>query len=358
MELKGKYDVLIVGSGPAGAGAAKALNGTGLDTVIVEQKKLPRYKMCSGIVFPSSRKVIAEDFGIIPQEILCAPAMIKGNRVAESLDGTFMDIPFSDFDVGDELEEEGFNTWRSKLDFWLCCHADAGLVGNCRFHRFEARDRGYVVELEHCGRKVSVQTNHLVAADGALSRVRQTAFPLFDKTVGRIPNYEEIYTGKIDLEPGWLYIFLDRSLTGYFATVFQKDDLIVLVTGVQQKESVKAYFSAFRSFLEEKHGLVIKEKRSSHGIVLTDISAQKNYCLGTGNLLLTGEAGGFLRGGEGITSSLLSGKAAGQAILESGKSGRPAIDRFRELAADEIGICEQLHEEITAIAGFNFFTRE
>ena len=65
MDLKAKYDVVIVGSGPAGAGAAKALNGTGLETLIVERDKLPRYKMCSGIVFPSSRKFIVDNFGDI-----------------------------------------------------------------------------------------------------------------------------------------------------------------------------------------------------------------------------------------------------------------------------------------------------
>ena len=39
MELNDSYDVVIVGSGPAGAGTAKALTGSGLDTLIVERDK-------------------------------------------------------------------------------------------------------------------------------------------------------------------------------------------------------------------------------------------------------------------------------------------------------------------------------
>ena len=66
MIQKERYDVVIVGSGPAGAGAAKALSGSSLRTLIVERDKLPRYKMCSGIVFPSSRKFITDNFGEIP----------------------------------------------------------------------------------------------------------------------------------------------------------------------------------------------------------------------------------------------------------------------------------------------------
>ena len=45
--MREKYDVIIVGSGPSGASAARALRGSGLRTAILERKKLPRHKMCS-----------------------------------------------------------------------------------------------------------------------------------------------------------------------------------------------------------------------------------------------------------------------------------------------------------------------
>jgi flavin-dependent dehydrogenase len=256
------------------------------------------------------------------------------------------------------LEEEGFNTWRSDLDFWLCSQTDADLVDNCRFDNLGTEGQQYVVKLQHLGQEVTVRTKHLIGGDGTLSRVRRTAFPGFEKNVGLVPNYEEIYTGEIDLEPGWLYLFVDRSITGYFATVFHKDDQIVVVNGVQQRESVKEYFEAFRNHLQEKHGLIAKEKTSSHGIVLTDMSAQKNLCLGSGHLLLAGEAGGFLRGGEGITSSLISGKAAGDAVLESAKSGRPAVEHFRDLVSEEIETCNRVHATLSEALGFNLFTRQ
>ncbi|MBL7204802.1 MAG: FAD-dependent monooxygenase, partial [Desulfobacteraceae bacterium] len=67
--LKEKYDVVIVGSGPAGASTAMALSGQGFQTLILEKKKLPRHKMCSGILFPSALKFISGNFGDIPQDI-------------------------------------------------------------------------------------------------------------------------------------------------------------------------------------------------------------------------------------------------------------------------------------------------
>jgi hypothetical protein len=54
---------------------------------------------------------------------------------------------------------------------------------------------------------------------------------------------------------------------------------------------------------------------------------------------------------------LTSGKAAGEGILESIESGKPAIEHFRELASEELRTCEMVHEKLEAALGFNVFKR-
>jgi flavin-dependent dehydrogenase len=176
MNLQDRYDVVIVGAGPGGAGAAKALCGAGLRTLVAERYELPRDKMCSGILFPSARKFVAEHFGEIPDKVMCSPPLVLGNRVYPSMDGSSFEAPFAVFDAVEGCEKEGLNTSRKELDHWLCSESDADLVGDCSFEDCEAEGQEIRVELRHAGRRVSVGTRFLIGADGTRSGVRRRAF--------------------------------------------------------------------------------------------------------------------------------------------------------------------------------------
>lgn len=356
--LKSSYDVVIVGSGPAGAAAAKALSGHNLNTLIMDAAKLPRYKMCSGILFPSARKFVADHFGEIPERIYCQPVAVKGNRVRVSNDKPYEYGPFSLFDEGEGLPEHGRNAIRAELDYWLSCQSDAQIVDQCRFKSALTSDSGQItVVAELNGEKLEIETRFLIGADGPMSTVRKSVAPDFDDTIRQIPNYEEWYQGHIDLEPGYLYIDCDRSITGYFATVFHKDDNIILVTGARKGESVKSYFAKYVQFLKEKHGLTIDKTVKSAGCILHDMSATDNYLLGKDNVLLAGEAGGFNRCAEGITAALVTGWAAGESVLKSIGANVQAYNLYRIAAAAEMENCNRASAKIASLVGVNPFTR-
>ena len=68
-------DVVIVGGSLSAAAAAKRLVDAGLETVVLERKKLPRHKICSGILAPRGHRLLLENFGPLPPEILHEPQM-------------------------------------------------------------------------------------------------------------------------------------------------------------------------------------------------------------------------------------------------------------------------------------------
>ncbi len=356
--LENRYDVVIVGSGPAGAAAAQAIRGLSLNSVIIEKGRLPRYKMCSGILFPSACKLIADDFGPVPKDVLSEPACVHGNQVYVTLEGPAVTAPFSVFDVGPGLSEDGLNAKRSELDHWLCRQSEVPIVDDCLFRGLRQDGDDLVVELRRSGEDMEIRTRYLVGADGTRSAVRGALSSGFEQTLRLIPNYEEWYAGDIDLEPEWLYLFFDRMITGYFATVFHKDGNIIVVTGTRQGEPVKERFRRFASFLEERHGLAVEKRTARSGCSVHDMAATGNYFLGDGNVLLAGEAGGFNRCGEGITSALLTGRAAGESVLRAAESGGSAFASYPEAVAEEIEACTKVNRLIEAAVGLNPFTRD
>ena len=60
-----KYDIIIVGAGPAGAAAAYYLAKQGLQVVLIDKATFPREKTCGDGLTPRAIKVLAE-MGLLP----------------------------------------------------------------------------------------------------------------------------------------------------------------------------------------------------------------------------------------------------------------------------------------------------
>ena len=102
------YDVIVVGGGPGGAVAAQRCAQMGFRTLLIERRRLPRDKVCSGMVMgPWANEIIQQEFGEIPMEVLASPGHLAGHLIH---------VP----GVGPQMIE--YKTplaWRKDLDFWM-----------------------------------------------------------------------------------------------------------------------------------------------------------------------------------------------------------------------------------------------
>jgi flavin-dependent dehydrogenase len=90
------YDVIVVGAGPAGCTAAKALAEKGCKVLLVEKFKMPRYKSCSGVLIKKSMELVKKYFGeAVPETAMCTrqitgawySRMTRGRNTASSRRG-------------------------------------------------------------------------------------------------------------------------------------------------------------------------------------------------------------------------------------------------------------------------------
>lgn len=166
---KNNYDVIIVGSGPGGCIAAKKCAQNGLKTLLLEKHKLPRDKVCTGMIMgPWAKDMIAQEFGDIPLQILSDPFYLKG--VMLHVAGTASKTIINTMPIG----------WRKDIDFWMCqtaMEAGAEVKDGARVISVASNAAGYDVLVQRDGGKETYRARFVIGADGANSVVRKFTFP-------------------------------------------------------------------------------------------------------------------------------------------------------------------------------------
>lgn len=322
------YDVVVVGGGPAGAAAAKAAVAGGLETVLIESKRIPRPKPCSGYLFAEALGFLREHYGQLPDEVRANPHRISGIRVRLP-GGTLLDVPI-----------EGANIWRDRFDAWLCAESGAEILDGTRLVDFaEWRDS---VELVCRGDKgeIKLKARALVAAVGRFSMVPLRLDPGFLDGVPIIDTSQQYFRSETSLEPGYLHVFVSPEF-GAYPAAYVKDDLVVIDSSVRPPKSLPRARAAFQAMLAREHGFKPVEPEMKLGCKVAFPAALNRFCLGTARVLVVGEAAGFVNSmGEGISSALATGHLAGRAAAECGRSApgdlyRESVKPERERTAKE-----------------------
>ena len=182
------FDVVVVGGGPGGSMAAKRCAESGFTTLLIERKKLPRDKVCTGLVMGDwAGRTIEEEFGKIPETVLTDPPSVAGHRL---------------YVAGAEPQTLEWPTplaWRRDLDFWMLQKAkEAGVVvreatpvvhitpgSRCvsRHMPFGRGDREYSGEVCHWSRRSNFRCAQ-IDVSGIQSPLRSACQGLLRRSIG------------------------------------------------------------------------------------------------------------------------------------------------------------------------------
>ncbi len=150
-----KYDVIIVGGGPAGGTAAYFLGRAGRRVLVLEKELLPRYKACGGGISVH----ILEQFPISFETVIES----KVKAISYALGAKTITVPVLDQSVRMVMRDE--------FDAYLLKHAAAEIRQGGAVRAVEERADGVIVETAEGER---IEGGYVIAADGANSIVARS----------------------------------------------------------------------------------------------------------------------------------------------------------------------------------------
>jgi geranylgeranyl reductase len=299
-----RYDVVVVGGGPAGAAAATDLARLGRKVALLD--KAGRIKPCGGAIPPR----LIRDFAI-PARLLKArvskATMVspKGERVDMPIDGGYVGMV-------DRAEFDEFLRVRA---------AEAGAERVCGSYQRMTREADGTVVVRYRpkgeGDESELRANFVIGADGALTEVGRQEIAGADRTPF-VFAYHEIVEAPLE-RPDRCEIYYRGTLSpDFYAWVFPHGATMSVGVGSARKGfSLKGSVAGLRA----ETGLAPTRTVRKEGAPIP-LKPLKRWDNGR-DVVLAGDAAGVVApsSGEGIYYAMLGGRLAAEAVDEALRSG-------------------------------------
>ncbi|SPF36503.1 FAD binding domain protein [Syntrophobacter sp. SbD1] len=337
-------DVVVVGAGPGGSIAAKKCSKAGLRALLIEKKKLPRDKVCSGMLMGRwANDLVREEFGDPPPGVLTGA--YKGVALHAGRNNSVWIS--SHIPVG----------WRKNLDYWMCQKASESgtrILDATHINSMVEHEAGYQLEFkrQEDENTEKVYARFIIGADGAFSQVRRSFWP--DLNVDSRAALRECYREPLSIDKDFFHWFFPHvSPSPRFAVNYKDGHFLVEGGGIKQLRKEIA------DVLND-YGMPSDAKpvwRDACGMsALHDVLLDDSFVPAKGNVLLAGDAAGVLLPftQEGIGSALKSGAMAAESVVEAlvggGKADRCYLKKMQEIKT-VLRDLRSLHKRMGEIAG-------
>ncbi len=334
-----KYEVVIVGAGPAGSTAAKFLSENGVNVLLIDKSKFPRDKPCGGG---------------LPIRIFKRFNYIKEDWI--------------------ESFSYAVNTYSSSLKYKLDLQRDEHLVAMILRKKFDnelvnlAINSGATfidgksaadIEISNSAAKTllddgtSVESEIVIGADGVWSNIAKKSGLRKNLRNICICIFEEYsLSNKIlnsffgEKRPCHLHINVNRS-AGY-GWVFPKKEHVNIgisefqhaIDPLKRTRNIKNTYKAYIKILKEKK--IIPDSISFRGLkgaAIPTCPLEKTYA---DRVILCGDAAGFANpvSGEGIYYAMSSGKIAAEVVteaIEKNKTNEKFLSKYQRIWNKDFG---------------------
>ncbi len=323
-----KYDVIVVGMGPAGASVSYELSRRGISVLAFDKQVHPRYKVCGGGLSARIARILPSDFPSVVEEAVHRVQFTYGDQ---------------EFFLIESPEPIAYMVMRQHFDQWL--------VKKAREVGTEIREGETVVDIRDGEGGVEVFTKQgryrssvVIGADGVMGVVAQQCFP--GRSLRSIPALESEVQGE-PLHPfreiPTALISLQAAKKGY-GWIFPKQQGLSLGVGEFVK-GTKRPKQSFRDFIGHEPTLAGLKIPAPLGHLLPIAHASRNGHSWLGRLvrgraMLVGDAGHLVDPllGEGIYYAVRSGQLAAKSVTAMlGNSAIHHLSEYEMLVAAEFG---------------------
>ncbi len=308
-----KYDVIVVGAGPAGSLAALHAAKGGAKTLLLEKDRDIGYpvRCAEGVshigltnYVPLNPRWIRST---ITEAILIAPDETKVPVATNNEMGYILDRRIFDYDLAMLAAKEGAEV-QTKSNVYSLLKDDKGAISG--------------VKLDYLGKKLEIAGKIVIGADGVESRVGRWAGLHTAVKIKDMESCAQFTVSGIDIDPGKiLFHFGESWAPGGYLWVFPKgENLANIGLGVNgERTGSQCALYLLQDFLKKYYPGASILTTVAGGVPVAKTLKQ----ISSDGLMLVGDAARTVNpiSGGGIATGMLSGKLAGETAAEAIQKG-------------------------------------